>query len=259
MRSRVNVVSFNSIARGGLVDETYALLSRWDFSVTREENFERALASNYIGIRSVSYLRDIVKALKRRLDPEGRERGLTVMAQRSAPAHIFKPCLLWHLTLDEFLLRDFLLNWLYPAFHEHALVVRSEQLHPFLRAIKSRGGQVKQHWTQLTIERAATALLRIAADFGLVNEGSPKRFLSYSLPEEAFVYVLHGLAEVRGSTSAAVRSHDWRMFLMHPADVERELLRLHQYRKLEYQVAGSLVQLTLPCSSSREYAERMVA
>jgi len=49
------------------------------------------------------------------------------------------------------------------------------------------------------------------------------------------------------------------MFLMRPADVEHELLRLHQFRKLEYEVAGSLVQLSLPCASSREYAERMVA
>ena len=46
---------------------------------------------------------------------------------------------------------------------------------------------------------------------------------------------------------------------MGPADVEREILRLHQFRKLDYQAAGSLVQLSLPCKSSREYAERMVA
>jgi hypothetical protein len=56
-----------------------------------------------------------------------------------------------------------------------------------------------------------------------------------------------------------LESEDWKMFLMLPSDVERELLRLHQYRKLDYQVAGSLVQLTLPCSTTREYAERMVA
>ncbi len=46
---------------------------------------------------------------------------------------------------------------------------------------------------------------------------------------------------------------------MRPGDVEHELLRLHQFRQIEYQVAGSLVQLSLPCPSSREYAERMVA
>ena len=49
------------------------------------------------------------------------------------------------------------------------------------------------------------------------------------------------------------------MFLMPRSDVERELLRLHQYRKLDYQVAGSIVELTLPCASACEYAERMVA
>jgi len=59
--------------------------------------------------------------------------------------------------------------------------------------------------------------------------------------------------------SKLVASHAWRLFLMRPADVEHELLRLHQYRKLEYQVAGSIVQLSLPCASTREYAERMVA
>ncbi|RUW87272.1 DUF1819 domain-containing protein, partial [Mesorhizobium sp. M8A.F.Ca.ET.023.01.1.1] len=41
--------------------------------------------------------------------------------------------------------------------------------------------------------------------------------------------------------------------------VERELLHLHQVRRLDYQVAGSLVQLSLPCTNSREYAERMIA
>ena len=46
---------------------------------------------------------------------------------------------------------------------------------------------------------------------------------------------------------------------MRPIDVEHEVLRLHQFRKLDYQVAGSLVQLTLPCKTARAYAERMVA
>jgi hypothetical protein len=47
--------------------------------------------------------------------------------------------------------------------------------------------------------------------------------------------------------------------LMSPEDVEQELLRLHQYRLIEYEAAGSLVRLKLPCSSPREYAQRLVA
>jgi len=64
---------------------------------------------------------------------------------------------------------------------------------------------------------------------------------------------------VKLSPGKLVASHAWRLFLMRPADVEHELLRLHQYRKLDYQVAGSLVQLSLPCTSTLEYAESMVA
>lgn len=61
------------------------------------------------------------------------------------------------------------------------------------------------------------------------------------------------------SPSRLVSSPEWRLFLMRPADVEHELLRLHQFKKLESQVAGSLVQLSLPSTSAREFAERMIA
>jgi hypothetical protein len=47
------------------------------------------------------------------------------------------------------------------------------------------------------------------------------------------------------------------MFLMGPDDVERELLRLHQFKKLHYEAAGSLLQLTLPEPSALAYAETM--
>jgi hypothetical protein len=86
-----------------------------------------------------------------------------------------------------------------------------------------------------------------------------KEFASYHLPERSFLYLLHAMNDERVSPGKLVTSPDWRMFLMHPADVERELLRLHQFRRLEYHVAGSLAQLSLPCASSREYAGRMVA
>ena len=49
------------------------------------------------------------------------------------------------------------------------------------------------------------------------------------------------------------------MYLMRPDDVERELLRLHQFHKLRYEVAGSIVELSLPNKSALEYAEAMVA
>jgi hypothetical protein len=49
------------------------------------------------------------------------------------------------------------------------------------------------------------------------------------------------------------------MYLYQPADVEQELLRLHQFRKLHYERAGSIVALSLPFESAAEYAESLCA
>jgi len=105
----------------------------------------------------------------------------------------------------------------------------------------------------------ASALLRMAVDFGLMTGAAVREFSSYILPEESFLYLLHAMHEGYGNARDVVHSPDWRLFLMSTTDVERELFRLHQFRKLRYEVAGSLVELTLPCSSAAAFAEEMAA
>ena len=101
-------------------------------------------------------------------------------------------------------------------------------------------------------------LLKTAVDFGLLRGRSVKEFASYHLPERSFLYLLHALQDSGTSPSRITTARDWRMFMMRPDDVERELLRLHQFKKLGYEVAGSLVALTLPSATSLAYAEAMV-
>ena len=104
-----------------------------------------------------------------------------------------------------------------------------------------------------------SGFLKMAVDFGLLRGSIAKEFVSFHLPERSFLYLLHAMRAEMLSPSKLVASPDWRLFLMRPSDVEHELLRLHQYRKLEYQVAGSLVQLSLPCNTTSEYAERWLS
>lgn len=257
--SRANVVSSFTIVKGAMIDESYAVFATWDFARSKRENLLRVREENTIGASSVAWLRFVAKVLNRRFDPSGRDRALVVLAQRGCDLEIWKPILLWHITRDEFLLRDFLVNWLFPAYDAGAFRVRPEELHDYLRGIGKRGGTIEHAWSETTLKRVAAGLLKIAVDFGLLRGSVVKEFSSYHLPERSFLYLLHALREEKQSPRKVVDAHDWRMFLMRPADVERELLRLHQFRKLEYEVAGSLVQLTLPCASSREYAERVVA
>ena len=151
------------------------------------------------------------------------------------------------------------MNWLFPTFIAGTYRVRPEDICEHVRSVGLRGGKIEHVWSEMTLNRVATALLRMAVDFGLLRGSVVKEFAGYHLPERSFLYLIYVLRERTQSPRKVLASEDWRMFLMQPSDVERELLRLHQYRKVDYQIAGSIVQLTLPCASACEYAERMVA
>jgi len=173
---------------------------------------------------------------------------------------VWKPVLLWHMTRDEFLLRDFLVHWLYVQFSQGAFQLHSDDVVPYLRSLaKKKDIEWAGQWTDATTSRVASGLLRMATDFGLLTGTQSKAFASYHLADESFVYLLHAMAEAEPNARRIVDAEDWRMYLMDGSDVERELFRLHQFRKLHYEVAGSLAQLKLPYSSSAEYVRGLCA
>lgn len=257
--ARADVASSFTVVKGAMIDETYAVFAAWDFERSKRENLDRLREENFIGATSITWLRDVAKVINRRFDPEGRDRPLVMLAKHGLPVDEWKPLLLWHMTRDEFLVRNFLETWLFEAYESGAFRVRTEDVEAYLGEVGKRGGRIEHAWSEQTTRRVAAGLLKLAVDFGLMRGAVAKEFVSFHLPERSFMYLLHAIREEKASASKVVGSRQWRLFLMRPADVEQELLRLHQFRKLEYQVAGSLVQLSLPCSTSSEYAERMVA
>lgn len=260
MAERSHVVSSFTVIKGALVAETYQAFRQWDFAATRHDNIARLKELNVFGAQSASWLRDLGKVLNRRFDPGGRDRALVEMAQAGLDLAIWRPALLWHMTRDEFLLRDFLVHWLEPRFAEGALRVRVDEVVPFLEDIEKRGlTQDGKTWSDPTRKRVASGLLSIAADLGLLRGGAVKEFGSHHLPDEAFLYVLHAIAELEPNGSAVIQSPEWQMFLYRPEEVEQELLRLHQFRRLHYERAGSIVALSLPYESAAQYAGSLAA
>lgn len=258
-RSRASVASSFTAVKGAMIEETYSVFAAWDFDRSKRENLDRLRAENFIGASSATWLGDVAKVLNRRFDPAGRDRPLVVLAKHGVAIDEWKPLLLWHMTRDEFLVRDFLETWLFSAYEAGTFRIRSEDVEVYLGSIRKRGAIIEHAWSEETTKRVASGLLKIAVDFGLLRGSMAKEFASYHLPERSFLYLLHAMLDEQLSPSKVLASPEWRLFLMRPAHVEHEVLRLHQFRKLEYQVAGSLVQLSLPCTSTREYAERMVA
>jgi len=241
-----------------MIEETYAALQAWNFERTLEENIASIKETNAVGAASANWLRDVCFVLRRRFDPGGRDRCLALLAKAQTPLDLWKPALLYHMTRDEFLVRDFLANWLFDEHQQGTYRVRVEAPHEYLGRLHERR-KVEKPWTDRTTREVAGSLLRMAVDFGLMTGKTVKEFASYHLPEESFLYLLHALFDTHGNGRDVVHSPDWRMFLMTPADVERELYRLHQFRKLRFEVAGSLMELTLPCKSALAYVEEQMS
>jgi len=254
--SNGKVVSSFSIIKGSLIPETYAAFAGWNLDETSRQNLDRLRTTNHIGARSAAWLEEVVSMLRARFDPAGRDRPLVLLAKSGCAVETWKPLLLWHMTRDDFLLRDFLIHWLYPAYEAGSYRLRPKDLRDFLLTLERRGGKFIRPWTEATLQHVARGLLKMAADFDLLKGSAVKEFASYHLPEVSFLYVLHALAEAEPNARRIVESPEWRIYLMRQEDVERELLRLHQFRKLEYQVAGSLGQLRLPCATAADFAEK---
>lgn len=256
--TRASTVSSYTIIKGALIEETYTVFRAWNFEKSREANLDLMRLTNSVGAKSASWLLDVYKVLHRRFDPDGRDRPLVELAQRNCPLETWRPLLLWHMTRDEFLVRDFFSQWLYEQFVEGTLRVRAQDLWPYLRELLDKG-LVEEPWSDSTLQRVSSELLRMAVGFGLMRGTVARDFVPFHLPEASFLYLLHAMTEHQPNAHEVIHSPDWRMFLMDVSDVERELFRLHQYRRVHYEVAGSLAQLRLPCSSATEFVREMMA
>lgn len=257
---RSNVVSSFTIIKGAMIPETYEVLARWDPELTKKANLDKLRDENYIGAQSVNWLRDVAKVLNRRLDPDGRDQALVTLAKGGFPIEEWKPILLWHTTRDEFLFRDFLVNWLFAAHQEGVYRVRPEDLYEYLQTLTSRGGETEHEWSPSTLGRVATGLLKMAADFGLLTGGSIKEFSYCHVPERSVGYLLRAILEFEdGSARRMLESDEWHMYLMGESEVRNELLRLHQFREVQFESAGSVVELSMNESSSTKFAQELVA
>ena len=230
----------------------------WDIAKSFEENLSRARKLNTPAADNQGWLKEVVATISSRWRHDPRLLTIIQLAQR-ASLDIWRPCILWHIGQVDELYYRFATEWLFDEYEAGAYRLRTADVMPFVEKITASRAAGKNGLSEYGLTRAGRDLLRMAADFGLMKGSAVREFSSYHLPEESFLYLLHAMQDAHGNARDVVRSADWRLFLMSTADVERELFRLHQFRKLRYEVAGSLVELTLPCSSAAAFVKEMAA
>lgn len=245
-------ISTFSVTKGGKVAETYAVFREWDLEKSLDENLQRMREENPILAPTDAWLKEMRRIFRVRFSDIERHRPLIRLAQAGMAQDSWAPILLWHLCFRELLLSDFLESWLFPRKQEGLLRVRADDVREYLGELPARGLLAKD-WTGNTISRMASGLPAYAADFGLLNGRSVKEIVPFHLPDEALLYVLHTLAEETAAGTKLVSDIRWRRFLLPQSELESELLRLHQVRKLHFNIAGSLISLELPFKTLDEF------
>lgn len=250
-------ISQRLVRKGAFLEETYTLFGGWNESASFDENFEAAFQGRF---RSEGWKREVYATLRRRFRDIQSAQPLIVLARHHFDIFDWRYCLHLRVAIHETLYGSFLTDWLYPEFQAGRLVLRTEDAVQYvLNSWKSLSGS-DEPLSDYGATRTARDLLRMARDFGLLEgEGRTKTFASLYFSDDLILYFCHVIAAEENSTSRVPNSGIWKLLLLDHSEVHTHLLRLHQYRKLDYQVAGSLVELTLPCSSAVDYAERMLA
>lgn len=250
-------ISTFSVTKGGKVAETHALFAGWDFARSLDENLDRYERTNPILAKTSRWLEEMRKIFHARFGGIERHRPLIRLAQSAFPKEKWAPILLWHLCYRELLLSDFLESWLFPRKHEGMLRVRADDVRGYLSGLHARGLLTRQ-WSENTISKMASSLPAYAADFGLLRGKATKEIAPYHPPEEALLYILHDLACEIANGDLLLSDIRWRRLLLSRAEVEQELLRLHQHRQLRFEMTGSTVVLELPHRSVEEYVEHLI-
>ena len=254
--ARTRKLSTRLIRKGALLEETHRVFVEWDQTLSFAENLSQARQQNTPAADNQSWLKEVMATLSSRWRDEPLVMPIIELAKQSDVEN-WRYCLLWYMGRADELYYRFATEWLFNEFQEGAFRLRTVDVVPFVQSIMETRDNGGQGLTSYGTTRAARDLLRMASDFGLLKGSVNREFSSFHLSDESFLFLLHAMYEVHGNGRDVVNSTDWRLFLLGPGDVERELYRLHQFRQLRFEVAGSLMDLTLPFSSAQEYVKEI--
>lgn len=250
--TRPSTFSQRLLRKGPLVEETYRLFSGWSFEESIAQNIRRALSGQF---KTVSWEKEVTQTTTQRVNNLDLIRPLIVLAQKGASFADWRDC--WRLWIGatEQPFGDFALDWLFREFAGGRYQIRSENAREFAVTVWKKHSP-KRSLSEYGVARMARDLFRSSASLGmLAGEGPNKTFAPIAMRDDVVLFYVHMIAEFEGSAPKVATSNLWRLAYMTPADVHASLLHLHQFKRLDYQVAGSLVQLALPAKSPLAFAE----
>lgn len=247
------------LRKGPLIEETYRACQSWDLDASVKENIGHIRSTNPVGAPNEGWLNEVCVTLSARFSPAPELLPpLVKLAQGGYLIQEWQQMLLWQTGYSDGLFSAFMRQWLYERWCENVVSMRTDDIIPWLSEFLTESPDLDT-MSEYGTRRTARDFLRMAAAFGMV-EGNPDRsFAHFTASQDAILFGLHRLAEVHTNARKITDAAHWRMFLLSTDQLERELVELHQFRRLSFESAGSLAQLDLPFASTLELAESLVA
>jgi hypothetical protein len=245
------------LRKGVLVKETYELFASWDDALSDVENLKSAFSGRF---KTAGWEREVNATLHRRLRHFDRIRPLVALAKGGMSMNDWRDCLRLWIGATEQPFHDFGTDWLFTEHENGRFQVRTDDVHAFVAKVAATRGPKAKAFSEYGLLRAARDLLRMATDLGMLTGNGPaKIFASIAMSDDVTMFYAHMIADIEGNAAKMPASRLWRLAYMSPPDVHVALLRLHQFKRLNYEVAGNIVQVGLPFGSALECAERVAA
>jgi hypothetical protein len=243
------------LRKGVLVEETYQLSAGWDFEQSPEDNLARGLSGRQA---TQGWDDEVVATVRRRIRDLEWVESLIVLAQRGMTLADWRDCFRLWVGATEEPFHSFATGWLFDEKGRGRVTIRSDDLLPVVdQAAADRKGDPAP-LSEYSRVRACRDLLKTAGVLGMVaGRGATRSYATIAMSDDVLVYYAQLIAELEGDASRVPGSPLWRLAYLGPQDVHLALLHLHQYRRLDYQIAGSLVQLALPYPSAVEFARQV--
>lgn len=257
MAATESIYASKIIKAGALLSDTKILLAHWDLAASTQDNLDRFRSENLFGKASRSRIEDILRIFRQRYLVDTQvTRALVLLVEGGFPAESLDRVLYFHSALSDRLLRDVVIEFLYPQQQRGRTDIRVDELQSMLSKWVSQG-KTSAEWSDDTTRRVAQGLLATLRDFGIL-EGAVKKSLSpVYLSNTAFAYVAFYLKGQQASGKQLLDDPHWRLFFLSPEAVERFFFEAHQQGLLEYHAAGHVIRIDFPATSLNEYAHAL--
>ncbi|MGV8119625.1 MAG: BrxA family protein [Candidatus Xenobiia bacterium LiM19] len=245
------------IKGAGLLDETRALLSNWDPSLSTDGNFERAQRDNIFAKVSRKRTIQVLRILRRRYFNETEiAQSLVILEKEGLSRDALKAILYFLTAQSDPLLRDAVAEIIFPFAGQGRREMEVDELVSALR-LWVTDGRMTTAWNDKTLIRTANGILTALRDFGILEGLADKRLAPVYLPVSAFAFIAFLLLRKTGSPADVLRSSEWSLFLLSLQDVEKLFLEAHQRKLLTYHAAGSVIRITFSENSPEEFAHAL--